>query len=33
MSTMGEFSTVEGYHDACRGYLKYRGGVQYRGVS
>ena len=36
MSTTGLLSTMEGYHDACGGYLEYRGGgkgVQYCGVS
>ena len=33
MSTMGVFSTMERYHDASGGYLEYRGGVQYCGVS
>ena len=26
LSTVGGFSTVEGYHDKCGGYLEYRGG-------
>ena len=27
MQYRGVFSTVEGYHDACRGYLEYRGNI------
>ena len=33
MSTVGGVQYRGGYHDACGGYLEYRGGVQYSGVS
>ena len=32
-STVGVFSTVRGYHNACGGYLEYHRGVQYCGPS
>ena len=31
MSTLGMFSTSEGYHDGCGGYHEHTGGVQYIG--